>query len=273
MTLVAVWKFAEERIHAVADARISSGPGNVLTDHGPKILPITMVCRKPGPSGFFDQEAFRVEYGFAFAGSTLAALSTHALANVLCSNLVGAPDASAPTMDEIAYTVGTVAFQYMKEIGQLGGEGSFFRAVLFGHCPRTGQPLAFQYEPSAATGELSLNIQKHVLGDQDVVIIGASPQILRDRINSIRVEGVHPIVFADAPKNALRGLINESAIDSVGGKVQQAWSIPFKLEIVATMEGIQPVAPSPRNAGLFVLGFDIMDTQSIGSFIVSMTGR
>jgi hypothetical protein len=103
MTLAAVWLHAPGRIHAIADTRISAGAGNVYTDHGPKILPLTVVCRKPGPSGFIDQEVYRREFGFAFAGSTLTALSSHALANILCGNLGGAEGATPPTLDEIAY--------------------------------------------------------------------------------------------------------------------------------------------------------------------------
>jgi hypothetical protein len=245
----------------------------VLTEHGPKILPLTMICRKPGPSGFFDLEAFRAEFGFAFSGSTLTALSTHALANILCGNLAGNPDAPAPSMDEIAYAVGTVAHQYMSEIGQLGGTGSMFKAVLFGHCPRTGELLAFQFEPSIVDGALSLNLQKHLLGESDVVIIGTSPGVLRERIETIRANAEHPIIVADAPMRALQGLINDGSIDGVGGAIQQAWATPFKLEIVATASPITPRPPSPRNIGLFVLGFDIFDMQTIGSFRVSLTGR
>src|SRR6478752_8831702 len=55
MTLVAVWK-AEGRLMAVADTRIARSAGNVLTEHGPKLLPITVVCRQPalGPEAEID---------------------------------------------------------------------------------------------------------------------------------------------------------------------------------------------------------------------------
>lgn len=271
MTLVAVWQFAPHRIHAIADTRISSGQ-SVLTDHGPKILPLTMVCRKPGPSGFFDTEAYRAEFGFAFSGSTLSALSTHALANILLGNLVGLPDAPPPFMDEVAAATGTVAYQYMSEIAQLGGPGSLFRAILFGHCPRTSQSLAFQFEPSTADGFL-VNIEKHVLDETTVIMIGNKTELLKERIDSIRANAGHPIVAADAPIRALRSLISDGSIPSVGGAIQQAWAIPFRLEIAATMESIPARPPSSRNAGLFVLGFDTFDMQTVGSFKVSLSGR
>ena len=58
---------------AVADTRIVRSPGNVLTEHGPKLLPLVVVCKQPGASGFFDREAYRAEIGFAYSGSTLSA--------------------------------------------------------------------------------------------------------------------------------------------------------------------------------------------------------
>src|SRR5436189_4983838 len=80
LTLVAVWR-AEDRLMAVADTRIVRSPGNVLTEHGPKLLPLVVVCKQPGASGFFDREAYRAEIGFAYSGSTLSARAAHALSN------------------------------------------------------------------------------------------------------------------------------------------------------------------------------------------------
>ena len=68
MTLVAVWR-TDDRLMAVADTRIIRAPGNVLTEHGPKLLPITITCKQPGPVGFFDKEVYRanVEHSFSAA--------------------------------------------------------------------------------------------------------------------------------------------------------------------------------------------------------------
>lgn len=246
---------------------LSGGQASVLTDHGPKLLPLTVVCRKPGPTQFFDAEAYRVEFGFAFAGSTLTALSAYNLANILCGNLIGRPDALPPTMDEVAQAVATVSLNYMKEICQIGGAGSLFRAILFGHCPSTRQALAFQFEPSLATGSLTLDVRKQVLGPTEVVIIGDNPGRLSDRIQSIRAtSSPEDLGFKDAPITALRSLIQEGSIASVGGAVQQAWSVGYKLNIIATAEFVAPRPPSPRNVGMFVLGFDTYEMQTIGSF-------
>lgn len=273
MTLVAVWRHSPGRIHAIADTRISSGPGSVYTDHGPKILPLAVVCRKPGPSGFIDSEMYRREFGFAYAGSTLTALSSHALANILCSNLGGLDGSPAPSLDETAYAVATISYQYSSEIGVTGGPGSLFSSILFGHCPRTQHPLAFEMRPQLGTNGLELKLDKHILDESKVVVVGDQPQVLQNLIKEIRSEATQEIVVADAPMIALKRLISEGQIGSVGGSVQQAWSYGSKLEVVATMEPITPQPPSTRNAGLFVLGFDTFDMQTIGNYRIILTGR
>jgi hypothetical protein len=106
-----------------------------------------------------------------------------------------------------------------------------------------------------------------------VVIIGDKPQLLRDEIEKIRAAATHWIVVADAPMIALKHLIGQNVIESVGGSVQQAWSYSSRLEIVSTMEPITPQPPSTRNAGLFVLGFDTSDMQTIGAYRIILTGR
>ena len=67
MTLAAVWR-VDERVYSIADTRIIRSAGNVLTEHGPKILPITLVCKQPGPAGFTDRIAYAMTFGFAYAG-------------------------------------------------------------------------------------------------------------------------------------------------------------------------------------------------------------
>jgi hypothetical protein len=108
---------------------------------------------------------------------------------------------------------------------------------------------------------------------KNVVIIGNKPQLLMDEIKTIRTEATHEIIIADAPMIALKRLIAQNAVESVGGSVQQAWAHSSRLEIVATGEPITPQPPSTRNLGLFVLGFDTFDMQTIGAYRVLLSGR
>ncbi len=146
MTLVAVWR-SESRLMAIADTRIIRSHGNVLTEHGPKLMPIRIRGRQPGPSGFFNRDAFEFDVGFAYSGATLSAMSTHALAGALLGNLVSQSGTPPPSMSDIAYCIGSVAAEYMREVGQLNGNNALFSAIVFGFCHATVQLRGFEIRP------------------------------------------------------------------------------------------------------------------------------
>jgi hypothetical protein len=278
MTLVAVWR-AENRLMSIADTRIIiRGTGNVLTEHGPKILPLKVRGRRPGASGFIDQDAFQFDIGFAYSGATLSALSAHALASALLGNLAG-PTGSPPSMTEIAYFIGRVSAEYMREVGQLNGNGALFSAIVFGFCHVTHQLRGFEIKPRLNHSPFTCDIVEHPLQQNNsIVVIGSRPDLLRERIEADREAAIergdtHPILDMDRPTRVLQTLIDEEVDPSVGGIIQQGWATPAGFELVAKMRPITPRPPSPRNAGLFVLGFDIMDIQQIGANIISLIGR
>lgn len=281
MTLVAVWLHdfdaptTTPRVHAIADTRISGSPGNVLTDHGPKILPLPIICRTAGRSGFIDLETFKGQFGFAFAGATLPALSTHALASTLFSNLAHHAEApKEPSLFNVAYAVANVASHYMKEVGQISERGALFKAVVFGFCPVELKYAAFEIRPKIEADGLKIELNAVVLDHSTVVVIGSDEAALRASIEEMRNEpDLHPINYCEAPMRALRKYIQQNPESGVGGSIQQAWYYPYTLELVATMQPIVPIPPSPRNAGLFVLGFDIFDMQMIGHHQVILKGR
>jgi hypothetical protein len=187
---VAVWK-AEDRLMAVADTRIVRGPGNVLTEHGPKLLPITIVCKQPGANGFFDREAYRTEIGFAYSGSTLSALAAHALSSTLLSKLIGAPNVPPPALTEIAYFIAGASGEYMREVGQLAGTDGMFSSIVFGCCPQTRGLRASQLTPTIAGGSFRIDIQEHALNPiriggtagESTIVIGSSPALLTAAID------------------------------------------------------------------------------------------
>lgn len=277
MTLVAVWR-AENRLMSIADTLIIRCANNVLTEHGPKILPLNVRGRRPGASGFFDEDAFQFDIGFAYAGSTLSALSAHALASALLGNLAG-PGGNPPSMAEIAHFIGGVSAEYMREVGQLNGIHALFSAIVFGFCHATHQLRGFEIRPRLEQSAFTCDVVEHPLQQNNsIVAIGSCPDLLRERIKADRETAIsrgdtHPIVDMDSPIRALQALIDEGVHPSVGGMIQQGWATPAGFELVAKVRPITPRPPSPRNAGFFVLGFDIMDMQRIGENIISLIGR
>lgn len=285
VTLVAVWR-AEDRLMAVADTRIVRSAGNVLTEHGPKLLPITIVCKQPGASGFFDKEVYRADIGFAYSGSTLSALAAHALSSALLSKLIGAAGAPPPALNEAAHFIGGASAEYMREVGQLAGSDGLFSAIVFGWCPQQRALRAFELRPTIADAQFRVDIQERTLNPikiggvaaETAIVIGSSPALLIEAIDKQLTDAkergeVHEIVAFDAPKRALRQLISEGTDERVGGSIQQAWATVAGFQIVSNVEPITPRPPSPRNAGLFILGFDTFDIQTIGNYQVAAEGR
>jgi hypothetical protein len=278
MTLVAVWK-SHGRLMAIADTRLVREPGNVLTEHGPKLLPLSVICRQPGVSGSFDSIIFGANIGFAYSGATLSALSSHALANVMFSNLISAPGTAPPSLAELSQAFAAVSFEYIREVGELAGPRGQFTAIVFGLCPQTKQFRGFEIKPRIQNNQLLIDVTEHDLSQDDsIIIIGSCPELLRQRIQSDQQAAhargdVHPILGLDRPTRALMSIISDGADQNVGGAIQQGWVGPSGFEIVAKMMPVTPRPPTTRNAGLFVLGFDIMDMQNIGAHQVGLGGR
>ena len=173
-------------------------------------------------------------------------------------------------MDDVASVGGSISLHYMREVGQLSTHAGLFKAILFGICPRTREALAFEMQAKLEPSAVNLEITKHLLTPEKVIAIGDKRELLHERIANIRsTPDTHPIIFADAPQRALQSLINDGAIESVGGAIQQAWATPGKLELAATSY----TAPETRALGLFTLGFDIRNMQTVGGYQVSMTAR
>jgi hypothetical protein len=277
MTLVAVWQ-TDDRLMSIADTRIIRSAGNVLTEHGPKLLPITVTCRQPGQAGFFNREAIRFDVGFAYSGASLSALSGHALASALLGNLAGQEGTPPPSMAEIANLVGGASAEYMREVGELTGNNALFSALVFGFCHATKRFRIFEVRPRLNETPFTCDLVEHdVQQKNSVAIIGSCPGLLRDRIEADRKAATdrddsHPVLEEIRPIRALQALIDENADPSVGGMIQQGWATATGFELVSKMMPIQPRPPSTRNAGLFVLGYDIIDIQQVGGYMVSLKG-
>ncbi len=285
MTLVAVWR-AQDQLMAIADTRIVRSANNVLTEHGPKLLPLTVVCKQPGASGFFDKEVFRNDVGFAYSGSTLSALAAHALSNTLLSKLIGNLDAPPPALNEIAEFVAGASAEYMREVCQLAGKDGLFSAIVFGWCPHQRSLRVFELIPNLASGQVSVDFRERIISpiriggtaDEAAVIIGSAPALLKQAIDDdladLKQRGeVLEIAAFDAPRRALRKLIAGGAHEMVGGSVQQAQATSSGFRIISNVEPITPRPPSTRNVGAFILGFDADDIKTVGNYRVAMEGR
>jgi hypothetical protein len=222
MTIAAVWR-VHERVYAAADSRISRSQGNVLTEHGPKLLPIPLVCKE------FDSDGRVVHstvFGYAYAGATLPAMATQALATTLCSNLIGPPGSSAPSLGDVSQIIADIARHYMSEVGQLNGATALFSAIVFGWCLAEKRFRAFQITPLLIEKRLRIELNEQNLDrSENLLVIGSCPNLLQERVKRERqnhiAEATTPEQIAlmeiDLPRRALEFLITEHADPFVGG--------------------------------------------------------
>jgi hypothetical protein len=170
MTIVVTWY--RERFDALwcaADSRISSGAGTA-TDSGPKILrvPVVTYLQRDGRD-WSPYDEFGL--GFAYAGNTLTAVSTYALASACTQTLVkGSEDFGPPSVRAIAELFRTIAEHYMREISaRLVGSSVptqtyLFQAHIFGYCRSSASYRAFVIFPDLKQNELKIHLQElHLL--------------------------------------------------------------------------------------------------------------
>jgi|GEM_PF-7093053 len=163
MTIVVLWyreKLGE--LWCAADTRISRGAATA-TDSGPKILPVPVVCRKQ--IGEENWMAFHHQsFGFAYAGSTLSAISTHALATACTQNLVATTGSEKPiTLEAVANVFRSVGQHYISDMSSRMGsaekmQACFFEGMIFGFCFAAKKFKAYAIVPSLATGTFEMLI-------------------------------------------------------------------------------------------------------------------
>jgi hypothetical protein len=268
VTLVAVWK-SGQRLNAAADTRIGNSAGASLTEHGPKILPLPISCRQPGPGGDFNNEVFHTTVGFAFAGASLTALSSHALASALCSNLIAPPGSPVPSLHEIANAVGVIGLHYIREVGQHSGDDPKFTAIVFGYCGASRRLSAFELRPIVHPTLIDMTVTKQNLDEGNhVAIIGTSSDELRARIHSLRAVAERDVMIDEAPVQALKHMIKEGVDDRVGGSIQHAFVWQGGFAPMATVK-----ADDPSGVAWTVLGLDVSTAFSVGAYRIGMIGR
>lgn len=156
MTITVLWyrkKFNE--LWCAADSRITNS-GSIITDAGPKILPVPVVCHKVDSKKRYKRRHAHT-YGFTFAGSTLSAISTHALATACTQNLASSKKDPKPvSLESVAELFSKIAESYIKDISfrQTGSLSNltayFFDAFIFGFCPVEHSYKAFAIVPNMA---------------------------------------------------------------------------------------------------------------------------
>lgn len=266
MTLAVLWyreKFGE--LWCAADSRIS-GPARVLTDSGPKIFPIPVVCYE-----HLKNDKWRVSkrhsFGFAFAGSTLSAMSTHSIASACTQNLAQKKGFKKPiTVEAVANLYAEIGCRQVIEMSARAGAGDnqlqfFFDAFIFGFCPSEQRFIAFVIVSSVAGGEFHFNVAKAPTQAGRYLPIGsgeASFVALMDELRNDQDAGV---------MSTLREMVRREVRDDVGGHLQIGVAKKSGFQIVPVLD----TTMGPNQAFVSFLGWDATSYQAVDGYQIGFS--
>jgi hypothetical protein len=223
MTLASVW-CSHERPEAptlwmASDSRISDGAGTVI-DEGIKLYEVPVVCRQPGPDGFFDRPYFATAIGMVGAGGSLVYQHVYGTLVPVLGNLIGNGE-GIPSTADLAGLVGRTTATYVRSLGHVRpNEAARITILLGGHTPGK-RPEAYRLSPRVGEeGMVEFPAEPLHLGPRDVHFIGAHTDEAY-RIHSELVERNEPGASSDrAALNVIRALINDPSARTIGGEVQ-----------------------------------------------------
>lgn len=253
MTLAVLWyreKFQE--LWCAADSRIASG-GSIATDSGPKILHIPIKCFETSAPMQFTQ-THNYGFGFAFAGSTLAAISTHALATACTQNLLSnEPNARPVRLQVVAELFRKVGEHFIKDIssrltGAINPTQYFFDCFIFGYCPVARSYQGFAIVPNTTGPDFRMVLGNLMLRSGGFHLIGSGEQKFLEIMEEITRTHENPGVVV-----ALREMLRRETQADVGGHFQ----IGVAHKQGVDLRPILNLGTGPMNRTLTFLGWNV----------------
>lgn len=268
MTLVVAWvDQSDGHLWCAADTRISSENG-VITDSGPKVFEVPVSLNE------FCEDEFtgwrvnsRYSFGFAFAGSALAALATHVRASSCTMNLQ--LDRTTPIKDQVL-NLARVAMLYaeigglqIKEMCSRMGvnqkpESVYFKAFVFGFCPLEKRFRVFILEPQMESGLLKMHVGEVAsLVPNRCVVLGSGTETFFERVRGPRKdnEGILDIV---------KSVVDRGGRPDVGGHLQVGFCTEDGFKNVPILQ----TGPLREGVEVNFLGYDISRYREIVGFKV-----
>jgi hypothetical protein len=244
MTAIAIWRNDEVEgspsLWAAADSRVSNGNGHLLIADAAKIFSLPIICRRPGPDGFFNQVYFVHTLGYCFAGSTLMGQNTYLGLVPLLSNLVS-PTEYIPSIQDIARQILAYLKATFADYGLIGR--SIFEVAVFGFCHKTQQLEIVLFRPELVQNVYEIRVEAHQnLRTHDFVYLGDKKTELSDEIaNAFSGEAVPGRPISRAPRFVIEDRIASDKSPTIGGDLQLA---------IADRFGLRPFAlAKPRVVG------------------------
>jgi|SRR5688572_29582001 len=270
MTAIAIWPNDEEPQHPTlwiaADSRISGVDAVPLLQDGAKIFSLPIVCRAPGPNGFFSRVSYAHSFGYCFAGSTLMGQNAYLALVPLLGNLVVRAD-YVPAMADVASYVHRYLLHTFDDFKARVGERAMFEAAIFGYCGRTNRLTAFHIEPSLDEGIWTLKCFERA----DITVghpfyLGVEKTHMMARF-AAAVGSVAPgRPLSRMPRHVIQDCISEESFSSIGGDVQLGIADSFGFRAFAL---VKPRVYGRPEAYISYLGRELTpDLMQVGEALV-----
>lgn len=228
----------EQEFLCFADTRIRVGQSTV-TDSGAKMLPIPVAGYAAVGNGQFTRVVDHT-FGFAFAGSTLAAINTYAMATACSQSLtkLGADHNPPPeiAIEELAELFRRSAEHYILEMSSrmvVPGQPIsryFFQAVIFGFCPRTKAFKAFAISPNTSEPQVKVITASMQVENGCHHPFGSGVDSYKKIGDELHVSGRNPTIVS-----TLLELIKREERGDVGGHLQVGIANKLGFSLVPTL--------------------------------------
>lgn len=225
MTAIAIWCNHEVQqspgLWVAGDSRISASPESVLIDDGSKLFALPVICRSPGPDGFFSHVSYAHSFGYCFAGSTLMAQNTYLALIPLLGNLVATAN-YVPSLADVAKFMFAYLSRTFDEYKARVGEKAVFEVALFGFCHSTGSLSAFHFKPKIDGGTCTLACNEHLnMRDRDFLYLGDARDRVTKRLTSaFSGQSVPGRPLSRIPRHVIQDCIDDESFPRIGGELQ-----------------------------------------------------
>lgn len=255
MTIVALWyreRYGE--LWCGSDTRVTCADA-ALTDSAPKILPVPILCHRQIEGPRFEL-IHRHSLGFAFAGSTLAAVSSHALLAACTQNLlVESEGTHALAIESVAELLRSIGETTIRDMSSRQNRDVVFEAMIFGFCPVARAYRGFAIVPNRTDGSLRMVMGQLLLEPGRFYLLGSGEQSFLELHAELAATHPDPGVLT-----TLAAMVQGDAQHDVGGHVQIGVASTDGFRVLPVIEP----GDGPGHRSLTFLGFDLANGIRVG---------
>lgn len=259
MTLI-VCKLSERGVDCYADGRLSNN-GISLFDAAAKIfiVPIKSVEFRDGK----EVQSGNHSLGFAYSGSSLLAVNTHAIASTCTQMLNKSTHLEMPSVAAIASIYAQIGNYVINDYDSKQKPGithQLIRILIFGYCLKNNNFEIYELLPENVNGKRQFVSKRVQIGPNSMYSMGSGDgefnKFLEERKLSGNAGGVGELFSA---------FINKNAVASVGGRPQFGHADKNGMVLMPLM-GLSPTDLSTPE--ITMLGFNLSTVSDIEDFAI-----